>query len=527
MQAGSTGGRYLIDKVAMHVPSEETIEACVIKWTPETGRSAKGRTYLQIMKQELEKERMIAQVDPMMFRQAFQKARRQEAEDIDHSDAGVFSYYVFVHTVMLDGKSRFSLVEPRELTDVHKSPKNHLAALFQNREAREGVSRVIYDAFQKYFVLDPTLIGKVRIRLSDTPPPNEVVEQGLHTEARAFHAAALPIEEASDGVKAFTGIISALASADFRVILIDEPEAFLHPPLARKLGHQMATLAHARSGNVFTATHSADFLMGAVEAGRDLNVVRLTYQHGQGNAMLLSSERIQELMRHPLLRSTNVLNALFHSGAIVCEGDSDRCFYQEINFRLLSDGGDGVRDSIFLNAQNKQTIRRIIEPLRQMGIAAAAVLDFDIIRDGDLTGLLNACGVPHATVQGIGATKGLLHAHFRDHELDYRKGLAAIEGEMLAAARALLEQLKSYGVFVVPYGALESWLSELGLTSHKGQWLADVFERMGNDPDAEGYMRPADDGVWNFVRDIAQWVGDPKRSGMPIVNLAPAATGAG
>lgn len=230
MQSGAMSGNHVIDKVAMHAPTEDMVERMVERWTPRVAVSAKGRVHLQIMKRDLEKEYMIAQIDPLSFRQAFIRARQQEAEGADYSEAGAFSYYVFLHTVMLDGKSRFKLVEPRELKDLQKSPKNHLAALFQSSDAREEVRRIIYDAFQTHFVLDPTDPGKVRIRLSTVPPPSEYVEQGWHTEARAYHGAALPIEEASDGVKAFTGIISALASADFRVILVDEPEAFLHPP---------------------------------------------------------------------------------------------------------------------------------------------------------------------------------------------------------------------------------------------------------------------------------------------------------
>ena len=84
-------------------------------------------------------------------------------------------------------------------------------------------------------------------------------------------------------------------------------------------------------------------------------------------------------MRDPLLRSTNVLNALFHRGAIVCESDVDRSFYQEVNARLLVDSA-GIRDSVFLNAQNKQTVRRLVEPLRKMGIPAVAVVDIDILK---------------------------------------------------------------------------------------------------------------------------------------------------
>lgn len=515
MQSGAMSGNHVVGRVAMHAPSEEMVEELVERWTPRTAVTSKGRVYLQIVKQDLEKEHTVAQIDPLIFRQAFRRARTQEAEGSDHSEPGAFTYYVFLHTVMLDGKSRFNLVEPRELKDLQKSPKNHLAALFQNSEAREEVRRIIYDAFQKHFVLDPTDPGKVRIRLSTTPPPCETVEQGWHTEAREFHRLALRIEDASDGVKAFTGIISALASADFRVILIDEPEAFLHPPLARKLGHQMAALAHTRSGNVFTATHSADFLMGAVEAGKDLNVVRLTYQQGQGNAMLLPSDRIRELMLDPLLRSTNVLNALFHSGAIVCEGDSDRCFYQEINHRLLSDNGLGVRDSVFLNAQNKQTIRRIVEPLRQMGIAAAAVVDLDIIKGSDLTNLLKACNVAPALVHSIGQLKGDLAAHFSSEKLDlHYGGISVLGGSERQAADSLLSQLKAFGVFVVPNGVLETWFPDLGSTKDKSEWLAQAFEYMGSDPEVKSYLKPATGGPWEFLRNIAEWVHDPNRSGM-------------
>jgi hypothetical protein len=38
-----------------------------------------------------------------------------------------------------------------------------------------------------------------------------------------------------DGIKAFTGIVTAVIAGDPRILLVDEPEAFLHPALAFKL----------------------------------------------------------------------------------------------------------------------------------------------------------------------------------------------------------------------------------------------------------------------------------------------------
>src|SRR3712207_7056400 len=59
---------------------------------------------------------------------------------------------------------------------------------------------------------------------------------------------------------------------------------------------------------------------------------------------------------------------------------SDRVFYSEINERLLAARAGGADGCVFLNAQNKQTIRRILRPLREMGIPAVAVVDLDLLK---------------------------------------------------------------------------------------------------------------------------------------------------
>ena len=72
----------------------------------------------------------------------------------------------------------------------------------------------------------------------------------------------------SDGVKAYSGILAAVLSTDLKVILMDEPDAFLHPPLARRLGTALTTIASERDGNVFASTHDSNFLMGCIHAGK-------------------------------------------------------------------------------------------------------------------------------------------------------------------------------------------------------------------------------------------------------------------
>jgi hypothetical protein len=222
-----------------------------------------------------------------------------------------FTNFAWLFTLRLDGKTRLALVEERESGDLSQQPpQNHLMALFRDDVARKRISNITADAFGKYFVIDPTGMKTLRIRMSDRAPADKAEEQSLDERARAFHAAAIEIVHLSDGIKAFTGLIAAVLSSDFRILLIDEPEAFLHPPLSRALGRVLTQLAAERDASVVAATHSPDFVMGCIQSGIPLNLVRLTFDGSIATARLLAPATLKTLMSDPLLRSTGVIKCL-------------------------------------------------------------------------------------------------------------------------------------------------------------------------------------------------------------------------
>ncbi|MBK9168925.1 MAG: hypothetical protein IPM24_15850 [Bryobacterales bacterium] len=94
-------------------------------------------------------------------------------------------------------------------------------------------------------------------------------------------------------------------------------------------------------------------------------------------------------------------------------------------------------------------------------------------------------------------------------------GVAILGTTDRQAAEDLLNQLRQYGIFVVPGGELESWMKGRGATGHGPAWLIDIFERMGEDPSDANYVRPNSGDVWGFVRDIRSWLLDPTRKGIP------------
>lgn len=428
--------------------------------------------------------------------------------------------FLSLFTLRLDGRTRLALTQPRPAGDLQQHPANYLVSLFKDDPARAKIREITADAFGLYFVIDPTGITRFRIRMSKRPPDDAAEEQSLQERARAFHGEAVDIEELSDGVKAFTGLTAAVLSADYRIMLVDEPEAFLHPPLSRKLGRRLTQLASERGANVMVATHSPEFLMGCIQSGEQVNIVRLTYRHGVPGATFLPAEKLQLLMRDPLLRSTGVLSALFHEGAIVCEADADRVFYQEINERLLGSSRAGSDGSIFLNAQNKQTIRKILRPLREMGLPAAAVVDLDLFKSGDdLRDLLEAAFVPTTLRTAWEIDRRKFDQQIRNQ--DYKAGgIYTLTKQDRIAAQALLDNLADYGIFVVPTGELECWLTELEVGGHGPEWLTRTFDKMGTDPDDPLYLRPGSNGVWAFMERVAAWIGDPRRKGMSDVGIA-------
>lgn len=444
----------------------------------------------------------------------------QALQDPNGQSRNFCPWYLAFNTLILDGKNRINLINQQSAGDLQHDPQSSFQVLFRDNVRRSEVRRIIHDAFNLFFTIDPTHLGQLRLRLSGRAPNSEQEERGIHDEAVRFHGNALPIEEASDGVKAFTGMITEIVAGDPHVLLIDEPEAFLHPALSFNLGKEIALASLGSEKRLFVSTHSPNFVMGCIQSGAPVNIVRLTYRNAVATARLLPSAEILRLMRNPLLRSTGVLGGLFYEFVVVTESDTDRAFYQEINERLLRYAPDrGIPNCLFLNAQNKQTVRTIILPLRELGIPTAGVVDIDVLKEGGRvwTDFLSTGFVPDLEQESLATLRAAAKQKFDATGRDMKRdgGVAILSSHDREAVGNLFDRLQQYGLFVVRRGELESWLSNLRGTGHGPSWLVDVFEKMGEDPDAQNYVRPSEGDVWEFIGSLKAWLTDPNRRGIP------------
>lgn len=316
-------------------------------------------------------------------------------------------------------------------------------------------------------------------------------------------------------------MITEIIAGDPKILLIDEPEAFLHPALSFQLGNEIAQLSSGSGKNLFVSTHSAEFVMGCIQSGAPVSIVRLTYRSGVATVRVLRNDEILQLMRNPLLRSTGVLRGLFYESVVVTESDTDRAFYQEVNERLLRFvPGAGIPNCLFLNAQNKQTVQTIIQPLRALGIPAAAIVDVDVLKDGGCvwSGFLEGGFVPEIERQALATSRAAVRSKFDATGKDMKRegGLDVLANGDRESAANLLERLSEYGLFIVPKGEIESWLRAVGATGHGTKWLIEIFEKMGEDPASQGYVKPSSGDVWEFVGGVRRWLMDPDRKGIPV-----------
>jgi len=235
----------------------------------------------------------------------------------------------------LDGTSRLNLANSSASRNLSTPPGSPLDLLLRDNTRRADLRKIVHEAFDRHLVIDTTEPALIKLKFADREP-HEDEERSYKEVAVAFHSKTEPLEQFSDGVKAFVGTLVQVIAGEPKILTMDEPEAFLHPSLAFTIGKEICRILSSSNRQLFVSTHSPDFVMGCVASGVSVSIVRLTHSRDVSTARLLPHHELKSLMRKPMLRSTGALRGLFYQSVVVTEADADRAFYSEINERLLT-----------------------------------------------------------------------------------------------------------------------------------------------------------------------------------------------
>lgn len=161
-------------------------------------------------------------------------------------------------------------------------------------------------------------------------------------------------------------------------MLIDEPEAFLHPPLARQVGELIGSAAN-ECKQIFVSTHNVEVLKGILGTCNDINVVRITQpEKGYNEISILNPIDLQTIMETPLLRVSKTLEGLFCERVIITEAEADEIIYQEIIEKLVPQSGFQ-----FIHTHGKSAMKTVVESYQKLKINYDVIVDFDALRDKD------------------------------------------------------------------------------------------------------------------------------------------------
>jgi AAA domain, putative AbiEii toxin, Type IV TA system len=211
--------------------------------------------------------------------------------------------------------------------------------------------------------------------------------------SRAYLDAVLSLpllQEQGDGVRSFVGLLLH-SMVKMPLVLIDEPEAFLHPPHARLLGRVLVERTTADE-QLIIATHSDDVLQGVLEVrDRPIHVIRLTREGDRAIMRTLDPAAIRRLWADPLVRHSQLLDGLFHDAVLVCESDADCRFYAAVFDELI--GNDFGPALLVTHVGGKQRLAKAVRAVVQFGLHVGVIADLDMLADSAmLADLVRALG---------------------------------------------------------------------------------------------------------------------------------------
>ena len=357
-----------------------------------------------------------------------------------------------------------------------------LAALFRNGELEQKLSSLSNEVFRQPLTLD-RVNGDVKLRVGDPGVPIPPLNRPTLKYADAVRRLG-SLGDQGDGMKAFIGLALYLVADTAQVLLVDEPEAFLHPAQARALGRWLATEARAQDRQIILATHDRDLVLGLLDASAPVKMIRVNREADKTQLNELSESELSEIWDDPVLRYSNILQGLFHEQVVVCEADADCRFYGAVLDILAGELGSRslADDTLFVPSGGKQRAAVLAIALSRLGVSAFIIADFD---------LLNKRALLIASLEAVGGTwdEDLNQLYVR--VADWINGFSTwpslkttglnglpSTGGVHSAGRELLVQLAAMGLLIVPIGEMESFDKDILVEG--SSWVSAMLERGGH-----------------------------------------------
>lgn len=287
----------------------------------------------------------------------------------------------YIHMLFLNNitaNDRLNICDQVEHLSSETDTKKPQHILYDNPDLLAKISSIFRKAFGKDLILNYRGGRFIPIHVGEKPSFDGFVDSISKEYVNKLLENPL-LEKQGDGVKSYAGILFESIAQEFDVTLIDEPEAFLHPPQMKLLGE---TLSSEVQGQLFVSTHSSDILRGFLEGTKgNIRILRIQREDNINIIHEAESDAVKELWNKPVLRFSNALDGIFHEQVIICEDDSDCRLYNYTAEWIKNKKNENWLDTSYIPSGGKAAIHGIASVLRKIGVPTKAVFDIDFLSD--------------------------------------------------------------------------------------------------------------------------------------------------
>lgn len=416
-----------------------------------------------------------------------------------------------------DAPTRFNFSSSAERRALLNDPPSH--ALHWLEDSTEKLT-ILQSATKRIFGVDLTLDSiartvNLRIGKSDVEPPrvdNVTLEYKMSISSLAL------VDEQGDGFKSVIGQLAPLISGNYKVAIIDEPEAFLHPPQAYDYGAELGRMATDLDLQIIISSHNKSFVTGLLSSNCPMTIVRMQRERNSQTFFEFDNSNVAEIQNEPAIRYSNLLEGMFHKVVVLAEAERD-CAYYAAALQHSRNLPDGLKpsDVLFVPTGGKDGMPSACQALSKLGVPSIVSVDLDLWANTDTVEKIakakghtlskemrtNLNRVRSALASGSGKieiesylenlkalltdlpaevtaseirkkSNSLLHQEDSPSKKLKLSGISQFRGEQRQAAISLQQELLQFGIVVVEVGELESLAPEISARKGK-EWLRIAF----------------------------------------------------
>lgn len=363
----------------------------------------------------------------------------------------------------------------------NSQPESHpIYKLYKSEQLAQQLSDYFYQAFGVDLIVNRSEMRTIPLHVGKAPDKDAYT---IKSQDEYYDkVSALPrLQDQGDGMRSFASILLDTFTSEHSITLIDEPEAFLHPPQARILGKMLAK-NNPVDRQLYISTHSEDFLQGLLDANNEsVTVIRINRIEDINKMSILVNSEIKKLWSNPLLRYSNILSGLFHEKVVVCESDYDCLFYQAVMNAIFESRGEIAPDILFTHCGGKSRAKDVVNALRAVNVPVVAICDFDLLNSSqNLKPLITAFGENWENVflNGMETIYNNMNAKNSSGNNAWEQikkiGKAGFTGDAPAAYEKVEAICKKVGLFIVPVGEMECF--DKTVNKEKKDWVYHILE---------------------------------------------------